>query len=68
MEKLCPFLIACKEMATRVKNLLIWMILLHFKFHQLVSPMPSKWYRFNGNLIMSNDILAFSVGLFGFIL
>ena len=25
-----PFLLACKEMATRVKKLLIWMVLLHF--------------------------------------
>ena len=29
------FVLACKEMATRVKKLLIW-IVLNFKFHQLV--------------------------------
>ena len=57
------FLLACKEMATRRKKLLIWMVLLHFEFCQLVSPMPSEQYCFNGNLMVSNDILAFSVGL-----
>ena len=38
------FLLACKEMATRVKKLLNWMVPLHFKFYHLVSPVvPFQW-------------------------
>ena len=42
------FLLACKEMATRVKKLLTWMVLLHFEFHRLVSPMVPFQWKFNG--------------------
>ena len=33
--------IACKEMATRRKNLYLWMITFHFKLHQLLSSITS---------------------------
>ena len=53
------FILACKEIVTRVKKLLIWMVLLPFKFvgwfHQ--------WYRFNGNLMVSNNISVFYRGM-----
>ena len=49
------FLLDCKEMATRVKKLLIWMVLFIGWFRQ--------WYHFNSNLMLSN-----TVGLLHFIL
>ena len=42
------FLLACKEMATRVNKFLIWMVLLHFEFRRLVSPMVPFQWEFNG--------------------
>ena len=48
MVKLWPFLLACKEMVTRVKKLLIWMAPLHFEFRWLVSPMVPFQWEFNG--------------------
>ena len=42
------WLLACKEMATRVTKLLISMVPLHFEFHQLVSPMLPFQQEFNG--------------------
>ena len=53
------FLLACKEMTTRIKKLLIYMVSLHFKVHQLLLPMLA----FQWNLIVSNNTLAFSIGL-----
>ena len=47
------FLLACKEMATRTKELLIWMVPLHFEFRRLVSPVVLFQQEFNG----SNNIL-----------
>ena len=53
------FLLACKEMATRImKKLLIWMVPLHFKSCRLVLPMF--------NLMVSNNILTFSCRLIRF--
>ena len=49
------FLLACKEMQTKMKKLLIWMVPLHFELHQLISPLVP----FNENLIVGNNILAF---------
>ena len=47
------FLLACKEMATRImKKLLIWMVPLHFESCRMVLPM------FNGNIMVSNNILT----------
>ena len=57
------FLLAYKEMVTRINKLLTWIVPLPFEFLQLVSPM----YHFNGNLMGSNYILAFSVVLLSFI-
>ena len=64
MAKLWSFLLACKEMATRVKKLLIynWMVLIYFKFCRLVLPMvPFQW-----ELLVSNNILAFFCRLIRF--
>ena len=41
-------LLACKEMTTRMDKLLIWMVPLDFKFHQLLSLMVSFQQEFNG--------------------
>ena len=57
------FLLACKEMTTKVKKLLIWMFLLHLEFHRLVLPVVPY---FNGNLIVSNNTLAFFCRLIRF--
>ena len=37
MAKVWLFLLACKEMGTRMNKLYIWMVPLHFEFHRLVS-------------------------------
>ena len=38
------FLIYCKEMATRIKNLLMWILPFQFQFYQLLLPMvPFQW-------------------------
>ena len=42
------FLLACKEMVTRIEKLLIWMFPLHFEFHQLLSPIVLFHQEFNG--------------------
>ena len=39
---------ACKEMATRIKKLFIWMVPLHFKFCWLLSPLILFQWEFNG--------------------
>ena len=57
------FLLACKETVT-IKKILIWIVPLHFNFCRLLSSMVP----FQRELMLSNNILAFSVGLFGFIL
>ena len=49
------FPLACKEMVTIIEKLLIWMVLFHFKFNQLLSPLVLS----NGNLMVSNNIIAF---------
>ena len=40
-------LLASKEMATRTKKLLIWMVPLHFEYHRLLLPMVLFHYKFN---------------------
>ena len=58
------FILAYKEMVTRIKTLLIWMfpLSLHFKFYRMVLPL----YHFNRNLIVSNNILGFFCRLIRF--
>ena len=42
------FLLACKEMVTRMKKLLIWMVPLHFEFFRLVLLMVMFQLEYNG--------------------
>ena len=46
--------LACRETATRMKKLLIWMV----PFTSSFVGWFHKWYRFNGNLMVSNGTLA----------
>ena len=64
MAKLWSFLLACKEMVTRVKKLLIytWMVLIYSSFVGWFC----QWYHFNRNLIVSNNILGFFCRLIRF--